>query len=345
MDKQTLSHYGWIVVLMLIMSVMIAMATPFGKYIATAIENTTEALCNTQQKALSATDIELMEQEFEDMFIGGGTDLVIPEQTPTECQHTNITTINASATYTGDTYCIDCNTTIATGEMISAPIVGSATFNKKITEDCNCMTEYGYHQCWVNIEPVTLTWDELKLAENGTKYVYDASAITDTEICNYAFAGCLSLTDITIPDSVTSIGEEAFNGAALTSITIPDSVTSISNGAFCFCESLTSITIPDSVTSIGEGAFNYAALTSITIPDSVTSIDNRLFYFCPNLATITIPDSVTSIGYDAFYYCKSLTSITFNGTKAQWNAIPKGAEWNNGTPATVVHCTDGDVTL
>lgn len=72
----------------------------------------------------------------------------------------------------------------------------------------------------------------------------------------YAFAGCDSLSNITIPNSVTSIGDSAFACCeSLSSITIPDSVTSISNGAFACCDSLSSITIPDSVTSIGKSAF------------------------------------------------------------------------------------------
>lgn len=85
------------------------------------------------------------------------------------------------------------------------------------------------------------------------------------------------------------------------SITIPDSVTSIGNYAFCGCIGLTSVTIPDSVTRIGNYAFSgCTGLTSITIPDSVTSIGNGAFYKCTGLTSITIPDSVTSIGDDAF---------------------------------------------
>ncbi len=68
MDKETLSHYGWIVVLILILSVLIALATPFGRFVATSVQNTTEALFDTKQKGLDAAGIELMEQEFENSF-------------------------------------------------------------------------------------------------------------------------------------------------------------------------------------------------------------------------------------------------------------------------------------
>ena len=131
-------------------------------------------------------------------------------------------------------------------------------------------------------------------------------------IYDYAFSCCSSLTSVTIPDGVTSIGYGAFrNCTSLTSITIPDSVTSIDEKAFDGCGSLTSVTIPDSVTSIGYGAFEKCtSLTSITIPDSVTSIGERAFFGCNSLTGVTIPNSVTSIGEDAFYGCTRLKSIT-----------------------------------
>jgi len=132
-----------------------------------------------------------------------------------------------------------------------------------------------------------------------------------TSIGNSAFYGCTGLTTLTIPNSVTSIGNFAFYGCTgLTTLTIPNSVTSIGSHAFYECTSLTSIIIPNSVTSIGDFAFfGCTGLTSIIIPNSVTSIGGGAFEDCTGLTTLTILNGVTSIGGGAFQGCTGLTSI------------------------------------
>ena len=119
------------------------------------------------------------------------------------------------------------------------------------------------------------------------------------------------ITKLVIPNSVTSIGDNAFFGCSgLTSVTIPNNVTNIGERAFQGCSGLTSIAIPNSVKSIGEGAFLFCSgLTSITIPNSVTSIGEYAFQCCSSLPSITIPNSVTSIGKMAFSGCSGLISI------------------------------------
>ena len=133
-----------------------------------------------------------------------------------------------------------------------------------------------------------------------------------TSLGNYCFSHCYGLTSITIPSSVTLLGDGCFESCvALTSITIPSSVTSLGENCFSYCSGLTSITIPSSVTLLGDGCFSGCyGLTSITIPSSVTLLGENCFYDCRGLTSITIPSSVTSLGGGCFWNCRGLTSIT-----------------------------------
>ena len=189
-----------------------------------------------------------------------------------------------------------------------------------------------------SVHDLTIKWIITDLAK-FCKYSHNYG--TNQE---YYMNGSL-VTDLVIPDSVTSISSYAFSGCtSLVSVTIPDSVTWINESAFYGCTGLAGVTIGNSVKSIGERAFkNCTGLTSVTIPDSVTSIGISAFSGCSSLTSITIPGSVTSIGDWAFYDCSSLTEINFTGTKAWWNIIGKGYYWNNNTGSYVVHCTDGDI--
>ena len=122
------------------------------------------------------------------------------------------------------------------------------------------------------------------------------------------------ITELVIPNSVTSIGQSAFSGCTgLTSVIIPNSVTSIGQSVFSGCSGLTSVTIPNSVTSIEQSAFSgCSGLTSVIIPNSVNSIGQSAFDGCTGLTSVTVGNSVTSIGDNAFNSCSSLTSVTLN---------------------------------
>lgn len=131
--------------------------------------------------------------------------------------------------------------------------------------------------------------------DNGNT-VYDSrnncNAIIDTST-NKLLLGCKNTI---IPNSVTVIGYDSFNGSGITSIVIPDNVVEIESGAFYECYSLTSVTIGNGVTTIGSYAFNWcSSLVDVSIGNSVTTLGQNAFSNCA-LTNIIIPSSVTTIG-------------------------------------------------
>lgn len=149
------------------------------------------------------------------------------------------------------------------------------------------------------------------IGQLGTSPSTNITSYPENKIPIKALFNCKKLISITIPSSITSIGENAFDGCSgLTSLTIPSSVTSVEDYAFNMCSGLISFSIPSSVNSIGNYTFNGCTkLTSLTIPNSVTRIGNRTFGYCYGLTSFSIPSSVTSIGVNAFVNCDGLTSI------------------------------------
>ena len=157
--------------------------------------------------------------------------------------------------------------------------------------------------CWslesISVDPANTSYSTL----NGVLFNK-----TQTEIVAYP-AGKAG-TSYSIPEGVTSIGSNAFNGCALLSeISIPNSVTSIGTAAFRACFGLNSIMIPQGVTSIGNLAFAGSGISEITLPSGLTSINNWMFEQCENLAHIVIPQGVTSIGQNAFIHCQNLRTV------------------------------------
>ncbi len=233
-------------------------------------------------------------------------------------------------------------------------------------------------------------------------------------ISDYAFSGCIGLTEVTLPDSVTSIGEYAFEDCtSLTSITLPDSVTTISVNAFTGClleeakipaiaipampkssvrnievtsgeiaqnafnkfNALSSVKISGTVEKMETGAFKSCySLRNVTIGGLITAIPNQAFAYCSALSYVSISDNVEIISYaafsgcvalesvrigsgikeiylEAFNNCTKLINITYNGTKAEWNAVQKNVgiqgtyimNWDTDTGKYTIHCTDGDI--
>ncbi len=167
---------------------------------------------------------------------------------------------------------------------------------------------------------------------------YDGIPVTS--IGGYAFSG-LDITSVEIPDSVTNIGEFAFNGCtSLLTVTIGSGVTSIPYAMFNNCAMLQTVTMEGNVKSIGAYAlYNCKALSSIALPSTVLSIGDYAFYQCGSLTSITIPSATTSIGYRAFTYCSSLTIYCVATSEPSdwvegWNSTNCSIVWDCNNSST-----------
>lgn len=225
-------------------------------------------------------------------------------------------------------------TTIGTDAFLGLNIT-SVTIPASVTEigsnafaGCTNLTSVHYAGDWSNL---TIQSGNPAVQDAANAPLFDFAFTPDNTaviVTNYKYNGAAA--DVTIPSRyqgkpVTTIGHAAFFNSAVTSVTIPDSVTSISDEAFINCPKLTNISIPNSVTYIGFSAFSSCtSLKSITLPSSLSFISGALFLGCSQLTTIHIPVSVTSIGNNAFADCPSLMTVTYPGSKTQWDDITKG---------------------
>ena len=205
---------------------------------------------------------------------------------------------------------------------------GSEVTELSIPNSITAIKDYTFYGC-TGLTSVTIPNSVTKIGSNAFQYCTGLTGVYISDLaawCNISFKDSSSnplyyahhlylkgseVTELSIPNSVTSIGSNAFYYCTgLTSVTIPKSVTSIGSYTFYSCTGLTSVTIGNSVTTIGRAAFcGCTGLTSVTIPNSVTSIESNAFNGCTGLTGVTISKSVTTIGAYAFYNCTGLTSI------------------------------------
>lgn len=167
-----------------------------------------------------------------------------------------------------------------------------------------------------------------------------------------AFQGSF-ITEIAIPQNITSIGADAFSGCAeLVSFSCAESVTELPANIFKDCLKLETVTLHDKITRIGEGAFSGCAslkkfdvpagveniysltfsgciaLTEVTFPQGFRNIGNSAFSGCSSLTAVTLPSSLEGIGLSAFKDCVKLTQIIYKGTEAEWENVQKqGNNW------------------
>ncbi len=198
-----------------------------------------------------------------------------------------------------------------------------------------------------NTKPEWLT--DLERGENGrlpiNRVVIEEGV---TSIGSQAFSdydAYDNLTTISIPNSVTSIGERAFTNSGITNLTIPAGVTEIPESMCQECSSLTSVTMKGPVTSIGDQAFYYCySMGSFTFPETVTSIGSLAFGNCERLTEVRIPAAVTTIEELAFTSCESLMSIYFygNAPELEVNGEYFFSNWDDGEFWGTIYVSDID---
>jgi uncharacterized repeat protein (TIGR02543 family) len=132
-----------------------------------------------------------------------------------------------------------------------------------------------------------------------------------TSIGQSAFESCFSLDSLIIKDAATSIGASAFDGcSALTTLSLGENITTIGDYAFQRCSYLTNVTIPQRVTSIGRQAFYLTDLNTLTIKGSINSMGYAAFAGCTNLTSLSLYDGIQTIGEGAFINSTSLEAVT-----------------------------------
>lgn len=166
-----------------------------------------------------------------------------------------------------------------------------------------------------------------------------------------AFKGCINLCEITLPESIKFLGDEAFyyckvlrsidipasidalpsccfyNCISLTDVILPNSIKTIGGECFYGCEKLSKIYLPDSITAIRYDAFRYSGLTEISIPNAVTEIGSYVFSNCENLGKIVFGANVKTIGSSAFSSCTKLSYVTIPASVSEIN---NSAFYNSG---------------
>jgi hypothetical protein len=167
---------------------------------------------------------------------------------------------------------------------------------------------------------------QIKVGEGNT--IYDSrgncNAIIETQ-SNMLLSGCRNTV---IPNSVTSIADDAFRGCSgLTSVTIPNSVTTIGKRAFMGCSGLTSVTIPDGVTVISKCAFEGCrGLTSVTIHSRVAYIGDEVFYDCSELKDVyCYAENVPKIDGNPFSFNEN---ATLHVPESSIDAYKADRNWN-----------------
>lgn len=159
----------------------------------------------------------------------------------------------------------------------------------------------------------------------------------------YPYYLCRSdIKEFVVPDHINIIEESAFDACqSLHSISLPENLSNIGEFAFSDCFSLNQINIPDNVHVIGRGAFMGSAITSLVLPSKLKVISAHLCDDCAFLESIVIPRAIEKIDVKIFWDSSKLNKLIYNGTKMEWDTIPKAGNWKREDHKINLICKDG----
>jgi len=168
----------------------------------------------------------------------------------------------------------------------------------------------------INVDAIS---GSLTIPSSIDGYTVKTVGNTANEYSHYdgAFENCVGLISVTIPDTVTKIGTEAFKNCGLQTVNLPNTITKIGISAFEDCAGIKSVNIATGATEIGKLAFKNSGLQTISLPNTITKIGDYAFEKCTGLKEIVIPDSVTSLGASAFKSCTKLEKLTLSKNLTQ----------------------------
>ena len=234
------------------------------------------------------------------------------------------------------------------GALLAGSIVASGKCGDNLTwtlDSEGTLTISGTGEMEIYESTLKFPWESYRDNVKGVRIQSGVTSISDG-----AFSWYQNLTNVSIPDSVLTIGERAFLHTKLTSVNLPNNLSSIAERAFCECSELTRVNISGNIITIEESAFSgCTSLTGIILPDSLKTIGDAAFYNNA-LTEVTIPANVTEIGENVFVFCRNLVNIHVNSANTTYKsengallskdgtaliAVPNGREGNYAIPNTV----------
>ena len=368
MDKQSLQEWGWIVIIILLLSILIAFAAPFGRFIVNSVQNLLDGF---KQKVEDTTE-EFQKPIEDEVLLRLGPGLY----------ETNTTTMIYSwdemiemGMINADGSVVDGKEALLDGDLVISPTLTELQMHSY--NGCNKLT------CVVipgNIESAGMY--AFANCTELSRVVFDQTGSLKT-IGQEAFGNCKELKNIAIPSSVTALGKVLFNGCtSLESLYIPANVNSMfvniapncpnlktlevdeNNSVFhsknnCIIETTEkrlfiaceNSVIPEdgSVTIIGQMAYTGSNIENVVIPEGITSIEYDAFRDCKNLKSISVPSTVTEIEEYILTGTSSLESIVVNPSNAKYSSsgnclIEKASSTLLAGCINSVIPTDGSVT-